>query len=63
MNRYTRSANVIVLCTEMKIACLVSWLMITKIVSNLENNKCFSMKSIEIEFHSYLKIENCLRNL
>ena len=46
-----------------KIACLVSWSTITKILSNLEDDGSFSMKSIEMEFHSHLGIKSCLRDL
>ena len=35
----------------------------TKIVSNLEDDRSFSMKSIEIEFHGHSGIESCLRDL
>ena len=35
----------------------------TKIVSNSENDRNFSMKSMEIEFHGCLGIESCLRDL
>ena len=35
----------------------------TKIVSNLENNRSFLMKSIEIEFYGHLEIVSCLRDL
>jgi len=34
-----------------------------KIVSNPEDDEGFLMKSIEIEFHSCLGIESCLRDL
>ena len=34
----------------------------TKIVSNLENNGSFLIKSIEMKFHSHLKIGSCLRD-
>ena len=34
----------------------------TKIVSNLEDNGNFLMKSIEMEFHGCLGIESCLRD-
>ena len=34
----------------------------TRIVSNLENNRSFLMKSIEMEFHGHLGIESCLRS-
>ena len=35
----------------------------TRIVLNLEDDRSFSMKSIEIEFYSHLGIGSCLRNL
>ena len=35
----------------------------TKIVSNLEDNRSFLMKSIEMEFHSRLEMRSCLRDL
>jgi len=35
----------------------------TKIVSNLEDDGSFLMKSIEMEFHGHLEIRSCLRNL
>ena len=34
----------------------------TKIVSKLENDESFLMKSIEMEFHSRLGIGSCLRD-
>jgi len=34
----------------------------TKIVSNLENDESFSIKSIEMELYSHLGIGNCLRD-
>ena len=34
----------------------------TKIVSKLEDDKSFLMKSIEMEFHGRLGIGSCLRN-
>jgi len=40
----------------MKIVCLVSWSIMTKIVLNLENDSSFQMKSIEIDFYGYLEI-------
>jgi len=51
-----------VLWAEIKIACLVSWLTITKIVSNSENDGSSLMKSIEMEFYSCSGIESCLKN-
>ena len=35
----------------------------TKIVSNPEDDGSFSMKSIEMEFHSYSGMGSCLRDL
>ena len=63
MNRHAKSTDVIVSWTGIKIACLVSWLTMTKIVSNSKNDKSFSIKSIEMEFHGYSGIESCLRDL
>ena len=34
-----------------------------KIVLNLENDRSFLMKSIEIEFYGHLGIESCLKDL
>ena len=34
----------------------------TKIVSNLEDDRSFLMKSIEIEFYGYLGMGSCLRD-
>jgi len=34
----------------------------TKIVSNLEDDRSFLMKSIEMEFHNHPGIESCLRD-
>jgi len=51
-----------VLWAEIKIAYLVSWLAMTKIVSNPEDDRSFSMKSIEIELYGHLEIESCLRD-
>jgi len=34
----------------------------TKIVLNLEDDRSFSIKFIEIEFHSCSGIESCLRD-
>ena len=63
MNRHARSMDVMVSWAGIKIACLVSQLTMTKIVSNIKNDRSFSIKSIEIKFHSHLGIESCLRKL
>jgi len=47
---------------RIKIACLVNQSTMTKIVSNLEDNGSFLIKSIEIELHSCLGIGNYLRD-
>jgi len=44
-----------ILWVEIKITYLVSQSTMTKIVSNLEDNKSFSMKSIEMEFYEIHK--------
>jgi len=54
---------VMVSWAEIKIACLVSLLTITKIMSNPEDDRSFLMKSIEMEFHSRSEIGSCLRDL
>jgi len=63
MNRCAKSKDVMVSWAEIKIAYLMSWSTMTKIVSKMEDDGSFLMKSIEIEFHSHLGIESCLRNL
>jgi len=35
----------------------------TKIVSNLEDDESFLMKSMEMEFYGHLGIGSCLRDL
>ena len=62
MNRHAKSKDVIVSWAEIKIAYLVSWLTIIKIVSNLKDDRSFLMKSIEIEFHGHSGIGSCLRD-
>ena len=63
MNRCAKSMDVMVPWVGIKIACLVSWLTMTKIVSNPEDDKSFSMRSIEMEFHGHSGIGSCLRDL
>ena len=63
MNRHAKSVNVMVLWAGIKIACLVSQLTMTKIVSKPEDDRSFSMKSIEIEFNSCSGIGSYLRYL
>jgi len=63
MNRCAKSVNMMVLWAGIKIACLVSQLTMTKIVSNPEDDGRFLMKSIEMEFHSYSGIGSYLRDL
>ena len=62
MNKYAKFMDMMVSWAEIKIACLVSWLTMTRIMSNLEDNGSFSIKSIEMEFHGHLEIGSCLRD-
>ena len=62
MNRHAKSVDVMMSWAGIKIACLVSQLTMTKIVSNLEDNRSFLMKSIEIKFYGRLGIGRCLRD-
>ena len=59
----TPDTDVMVSWAEIKIVCLVSRLIMTKIVSNLKDDGSFLMKSIEMEFHGHSEIESCLRDL
>ena len=63
MNRHAKSVDVMMSWAGIKIACLVSQLTMTKIVSNLENDRSFLMKSIEMEFYGYSVMGSCLRDL
>jgi len=63
MNRHAKSMDVMVSWAGIKIACLVSWSVMTKIVLNPENDGSFSIKSIEMEFHDHSGIGSCLRDL
>ena len=63
MNRCAKSTDVMMLWAGIMIACLVSQLTVTKIVSNLENDGSFSIKSIEMEFHGHSEMGSCLRDL
>jgi len=53
MNRHAKSKDVIVLWAGIKITYLVSQLIMTKIMSNPEDDRSFSIKSIEMEFHRH----------
>jgi len=63
MNRHAKSVDVIMLWAGIKIACLVSQSTMTKIVSNPEDNRSFSIKSIKMEFHGCSGIGSYLRDL
>ena len=63
MNRHAKSVNVMVLWAGIKIACLVSWSTMTKIVLNPEDDGSFLIKSIEMEFHGCSEMGSCLRDL
>ena len=58
-----KSYNVMVSTIGINMAYLESQSTITRIVSNLDKKKSFSMKSIGIEFYRYLGIRSCLRDL
>ena len=62
-NRHAKSTDMMVSWVGIKIAYLVSQLTMTKIVSNLEDDGSFLIKSIEMEFYGHLEIESCLRDL
>jgi len=63
MNRCAKSVDVMVSWAGIKIAYLVSWSTMTKIVSNPEDDGSFLMKSIEMEFHGRSGMGSCLRDL
>jgi len=63
MNRRAKSTDVMVSWAGIKITCLVSQSTMTKIVSNPEDDRSFSMKSIEMEFHGRSGMGSCLRDL
>ena len=52
-----------VLWAEIKIAYLESQSIMTKLVSNLEDDRSFLIMSIEMEFHGHSGMESCLRDL
>jgi len=54
--------NMMVSWAGIKITYLVSQSTMTKIVSNLEDDGSFLMKSIEMEFHGRSGIGSCLRD-
>ena len=63
MNRCAKSVDVMVSWAGIKITYLVSRSTMTKIVSNLEDDGSFSMKSIEMEFHDRSGMGSYLRDL
>jgi len=62
MNRHAKSMDMMVLWAGIKITCLVSQSTMTKIVSNLEDDRSSLMKSIEMEFHGHSGMGSCLRD-
>jgi len=62
-NRHAKSVDIMVSWAGIKIVCLVSQSTMTKIVSNLEDDGSFTIKSIEIEFHGCLGIRSYLKDL
>ena len=63
MNRHAKSTDMMMSWAGINITCLISWSTITKMVSNPENDRSFSIKFIEIEFYSCLGIESCFKDL
>ena len=61
-NKHAKFKDMMVSWAGINITYLVSQSTMTKIVSNLEDDKSFSMKSIEIEFHGCSGIGSCLRD-
>ena len=62
MNRHAKFTDVMVSWVGIKITYLMSQSTMTKIMSNLEDDGSFSMKSIEMKFHGHLGIGSCLRD-
>ena len=60
--RRASSAEVMVSWVGMNMACFDSQSTITRMVSKLEEEGSFSMKSIEIEFHGHSGIGSCWRD-
>ena len=62
-NSLANLVEVMVLDVRMKIAYLKSQSIMTRMVSKLEENGSFLMKSMDIKFYDYSGIESCLRDL
>jgi len=62
-NSLANLVEVMVLDVRMEIAYLKSQSTMTRMVSKLEENGSFLLKSIDIEFYDYSGIESCLRDL
>ena len=62
MNNLANIGNMMVLTVGIKIDCLVRWSTMTSIVSELLDMGNFSMKSMDIEFHSLSGIGSCFRS-
>ena len=63
MNNLANIGDVMVLTVRIKIDCLVRRSMITNIVLEPSDMGNFSMKSMDIEFHSLSGIGSCFRSL
>jgi len=59
----SKQYEVIVSTVGMNIACLESQLIITRIMSKLDKEYSFLIKSIETEFHKHSEIRSCLSDL
>jgi len=62
-NSLANLVEVMVLDVRMEIAYLKSQSTMTRMVSKLEENGSFLLKSMDIEFYDYSGIESCLRDL
>ena len=62
MNNLANIGDVMVLTVGIKIDCLVRWSMMTNIMSEPSDMGNFSMKSMDIEFHSLSGIGSCFRS-
>ena len=62
MNNLANIGDVMVLTVRIKIDCLVRQSMMTSIMSEPSDMGNFSMKSMDIEFHSLLGIRSCFRS-
>ena len=63
MNNLAKSYKVMVSTMKIDIACLESWLTITKIVLKPDEKESFLIKFMKIKFYRCSRIGSCLRDL